>query len=124
MATVAAAIECKSFEHADESRSFEKGKIEWIMMSVGNIARITLQPGWRWSEHLKPLVGTDWCESHHLQYHVSGRLHIAMQDGTEIEVGPGEVSALFSNHDAWVVGDEPVVLIDWAGVPEYARQPE
>jgi hypothetical protein len=70
---------------------------------------------------VKPIAKTEWCEAPHFQYHLSGRLHVLMMDGSEFEVGPGEVSALPSGHDAWVVGDESVVLIDWAGASNYAK---
>ena len=91
-----------------------------LQMGGGTVGRLTLEPGWRWSDHVKPSAGTDWCEAPHFQYHLAGRLAIRMSDGTEMEVGPGEVTALPSGHDAWVVGDEPVVVIDWAGASNYA----
>ncbi len=121
MASITAAVECKSFEKADEVRTFEKGRIEFIHTPAGSVARLTFEPGWRWSEHVKPLAGTDWCEVRHFSYLVSGRIHIAMQDGTEFDMNPGQVSLLEAGHDAWVVGDEPAVFIDWGGVSDYAR---
>ncbi|MCJ7492022.1 MAG: cupin domain-containing protein, partial [Dehalococcoidia bacterium] len=105
----------------DETRTFEKGRLDLINIGGGTVGRLTLQPGWRWSKHVKPIAGTEWCEAPHFQYHLSGRLHVLMADGTEFEVGPGEVSLLPSGHDGWVVGDEPVVLIDWAGASNYAK---
>ena len=114
--------ERKLFAQADEVRTFEKGKIELLKMEGGVVGRMTLQPGWRWSQHVKPLAKTDWCEAPHFQYHVSGRLHIKMDDGTEFEAGPGEITSLPSGHDAWVVGDEPVVLVDWFGATHYAEK--
>lgn len=110
----------KDFKRADEVRTFEKGRVELVQIGGGTVGRITLEPGWRWSEHVKPLVGTEWCEAPHFQYHVSGRLHIVGSDGSEFEVGPGEVSMLPAGHDAWVVGDEPVVAVDWNGAVNYA----
>ena len=71
---------------------------------------------------MKPVAGTEWCEAPHFQYHVSGRLHAVMSDGTEFEAGPGEVTALPPGHDGWVVGNEPVVLIDWSGATNYAKK--
>ena len=72
----------------------------------------TLQPGWRWSQDVKPLAGTELCEAPHFQYHLQGTLHIVMSDGAEFDARPGDVTALPQGHDAWVVGDEPVVVVD------------
>lgn len=119
-----ASAERKDLSHADETRSFDKGAVELVQVGGGTIGRLTLQPGWRWSEHVKPIAQTDWCEAPHFQYHVAGRLHVRMADGTEFEAGPGEVTALPSGHDAWVVGDEPVVVVDWYGASNYARAAE
>lgn len=116
-----AQAELKNFDHPDEVRTFEKGKLELINIGGGVVGRLTVEPGWRWSLHVKPLVDTEWCEAPHFQYQLSGRLHIRMADGTEFESGPGDVSTLPVGHDAWVVGDEPAVLIDWAGASIYAK---
>ena len=115
------AAESKNFDKADEVRTFDHGRVELVSMGGGEIGRLTLEPGWRWSEHVKPIAGTELCEAPHFQYHVAGTIHIAMADGTELEVGPGGVTALPSGHDAWVVGDEPVVLVDWNGATNYAK---
>jgi hypothetical protein len=117
-----ASSEWKKLDAADETRTFPKGKLDLVNIGGGVVGRLTLEPGWRWSEHVKPLAGTQWCEAPHFQYHAAGRIHIVMQDGTEFEAGPGEITALPSGHDAWVVGDEPVVLIDWYGASNYAKQ--
>ncbi len=114
--------ERRLFEQADEVRTFEKGRLDLLKMEGGIVGRLTLLPGWRWSTHVRPLAKTEWCEAPHFQYHVSGRLHIKMSDGTEFEAGPGEVTSLPSGHDAWVVGKEPVVLIDWFGATHYAER--
>jgi len=106
----------------DETRPFEKGKAEIVNISGATIGRLTLEPGWRWSTHVKPIAGTEWCEAPHFQYQVSGKLHVKMADGAEFDSGPGAVSNLPSGHDAWVVGNEPVVLIDWFGAVDYAKQ--
>jgi hypothetical protein len=113
--------ELKDFKTPDEVRTFEKGKAELMHIGDGVVGKFTLEPGWRWSLHVKPIAGTDMCEAPHFQYHVAGRLHIVMADGTEFEAGPGMVSRLPSGHDAWVVGDEPVVMIDWSGAGNYAK---
>src|SRR5580658_816810 len=114
--------EQKGFGSPDETRKLEKAKVELLQIGGGSVGRITLEPGWRWSTHLKPTVKTEWCEAPHFQYHVSGRLHVKMADGSECEVGPGEVSALPPGHDAWVVGNEPVVVVDWSGATNYGKK--
>jgi len=117
-----AKAERKTFSRPDEVRTFEKGKAEIVNIAGGVVGKLTLQPGWRWSEHVKPIAKTEWCFAPHFQYQISGRIHVKMSDGEEFEVGPGEVSALPQGHDAWVVGNEPVVLIDWAGASNYAKE--
>jgi len=118
---MAGTAEQKNFDAPDETRTFERGALHLITIGGADIGRLTLQPGWRWSEHVKPLAGTELCEAPHFQYHVSGVLHIVMGDGTELEAHPGDVTALPQGHDAWVVGDEPVVVVDWYGASNYAR---
>jgi len=105
----------------EETRSFDKGKLELVTLGGVTFGRATLQPGWKWSTCLKPLVKTKSCEAPHLQYHVSGRIRVRMDDGSEDEFGPGEVSMLPPGHDAWVVGNDPVVVIDITGMVEYAK---
>ena len=116
-----AVAERKDFNASDETRTFEKGKVDLINIGGGVVGRLTLEPGWRWSLHVKPVAKTEWCEAPNFQYHLTGRLGIKMQDGTELEAGPGEVTALPQGHDAWVVGNESVVLIDWHGASNYAK---
>ena len=113
--------EYKDFRSPNEVRTFEKGKLELLNIGDGVVGRLTVEPGWRWSEHVKPIAGTEWCEAPHFQCHVSGRMHVAMSDGTEFDALPGMVTRLPSGHDAWVVGDEPAVMIDWAGAVNYAK---
>jgi hypothetical protein len=117
-----AATEHKMFARPDDVRTFEKGRVELVNIGGGVVGRLTLEPGWRWSTHVKPIAGTAWCEAPHFQYQVSGRLHVRMADGTSLESGPGEVTVLPSGHDAWVVGSESVVLVDWQGATNYARK--
>ena len=90
-------------------------------MGDAEIGRLVFEPGWRWSEDVKPIAQTASCEAPHFQYHVSGELAIAMDDGTEFVARPGDVTSLPSGHDAWVVGDEPVVVVDWFGASDYAK---
>jgi len=114
--------EHRSFQAPDETREFPHGRAEILKIGGGEVGRLVFQPGWRWSTDLKPITGTGSCEAPHFQHHVSGRLAIRMDDGTEFIAGPGDVTTLPSGHDAWVVGDEPVVAVDWFGAANYARQ--
>jgi hypothetical protein len=116
-----ALAEQKDFGAPDETRTFERGRLDLLRVGGSEIGRLTLEPGWRWSDHVKPLAGTEWCEAPHFQYHVSGTLRIRMSDGTELDALPGQVTALPQGHDAWVVGDEPVVVVDWWGASNYAK---
>ena len=113
--------EQKSFQTPDETRTFERGTVDLINIGGSEIGRLTLQPGWRWADHVKPIGGTELREDPHFQYHVHGTLHIQMADGTEFDARPGDVTALPQGHDAWVVGEEPVVVIDWWGASNYAK---
>jgi hypothetical protein len=92
-----------------------------VQIGGGHVGRLVLEPGWRWSNDVKPIAGTESCEVAHFQYQVSGRLGIRMDDGTEFVSEPGDVLLLPSGHDGWVVGDEPVVVIDWHGATNYAK---
>jgi len=110
-----------SFAQPDEVREFGHGRAEIVRLGGADIGRLTLEPGWRWSTDVKPIAGTELCLAPHMQYHVSGRLHVQMADGTEFEAGPGDLTSLPEGHDAWVVGDETVVVVDWFGASNYAR---
>jgi mannose-6-phosphate isomerase-like protein (cupin superfamily) len=110
-----ATAERKSFDQPDETRPVEKGKVEIVQLEAGTIARSTFEPGWRWSECVKPIVGGDSCQVHHFGYAVSGRLHVRMNDGEELEFTAGDAVNIPPGHDGWVVGDEPYVGIDVTG---------
>jgi mannose-6-phosphate isomerase-like protein (cupin superfamily) len=110
----------RNLAQPDERRSFEKGQVELVSVGGVTFGRATLEPGWKWSTCVQPLVKTKSCEAPHLQYHVSGRMHAVMDDGTEQEFGPGDVSLIPPGHNAWVVGNEPVVVIDITGMTNYA----
>jgi len=114
-------VEWKDFARPDEVRSFPHGRIELLHVAGGTVGRMTLEPGWRWSNDVKPIAGTPWCEAPHFQYVVSGHIHVVMKDGKEFDLGPGSVSHLPAGHDAWVVGNEPVVGVDWHGATNYAK---
>jgi hypothetical protein len=113
--------EHRSFQAPDDTRAFPHGRAEIVKIGGGEVGRLVFEPGWRWSRDVQPLAGTQSCEAPHFQYHVSGRLAIRMDDGTEIEAGPGDITSLPSGHDAWVVGDEEVVTVDWFGASNYAK---
>ncbi|MFD8147723.1 cupin domain-containing protein [Streptomyces sp. NPDC059708] len=118
-----AAMVRRNFDSADETRPFEdgKGRLDVIETENGAVGRAVFEPGWRWSEHIKPLAGTDSCESAHTGYMLSGRIHVVMDDGQEEEYGPGDFMMIAPGHDAWVVGDERAVALDWTGYGSYAK---
>jgi len=113
--------ECKDFKQPDEVREFPKGRLELIKIGGATVGRAVFDPGWKWSTSVQPLVNTKSCEAPHFQYHVSGTLRILMDDGTEFVCRPGDVSLLPSGHDAWVVGNEPAVVVDFQGMIDYAK---
>jgi hypothetical protein len=114
-------IEKKSLEMPEEVRNFPFGKVELVTIGDLTFGKGTFHPGWKWSESVKPIVHTDSCQAPHTQYHISGRLHVKMDDGTEVEYGPGDVGVIQPGHDAWVVGNVPVVVIDVTGMAHYAE---
>ena len=120
--STAAKAEWKSFGKPGEIREFPKGRLELVDVGGRMIGRAILEPGWKWSESVKPIAQTKSCEAPHFQYHISGVLRVRMDDGTEFDLKPGDVSMLPSGHDAWVVGDEPAVIVDFQGMEDYARK--
>ncbi|TAL56957.1 MAG: cupin [Nanoarchaeota archaeon] len=114
--------EVKDFAKADEVRKFNNGKVELVKIKGAMIGRMTLFPGWKWSNDVKPIAKTKSCEAPHFQYHISGIIHVLMDDGTEMDIKAGEISSLPVGHDAWVVGNEPVVAVDFQGMVDYAKQ--
>lgn len=111
----------KSFDKPDETRTPPNTKIEVVTIGDNTLMRVTFAPGWKWSKDVKPTAGTDSCQTHHVICQLSGHLKTVMDDGTEEESGPGDVIEVPSGHDAWVIGDEPVVGIDIAGGATYAK---
>jgi quercetin dioxygenase-like cupin family protein len=106
-------IEIKSFAAPDETRPFESnGRVELVTLDGREIGKGVFEPGWRWSEHVKPIAQTESCQFAHLGYVLSGRMRVYMDDGGEAEIGPGDVFSIAPGHDAEVVGDEPCVTID------------
>ncbi len=119
---VAQQTEHRSFATPDEIRTFPHGQAGVLDIGGSKVGRYVFEPGWRWSNDMKPIVGTESCEVPHFQYHVSGRLAIRMNDGTELIAEAGDVTSLPSGHDAWVIGDAPVVVVDWYGASNYAKK--
>ena len=116
-----AKMEVKSFGAPDEVRTFEKGRVELVKIGGVTIGRGIFEPGWKWSTHVKPLAKTKSCEAPHFQYQIAGTMKVVMDDGTTRECKAGDVSLLPSGHDAWVVGNEPVVVVDFQGMTDYAK---
>ena len=108
---------------AGELRPFKdgKGQLELVDSGSGFVGRATFESGWKWSEHVKPIAGTDSCEAAHMGYVLSGRMHVVMNDGSSADFGPGDVMVAPPGHDAWTVGNEPCIVIDWQGVKDYAK---
>ena len=117
-------IKKKNLDTPDEKREFPKGQVELVTIEDVTFGRGTFYPGWKWSESVKPIAKTDSCLAPHTQYHIAGILHVKMDDGTEMEYGPGDVGVVPPGHDAWVVGDEPVIVIDITGLTHYAEPAE
>ena len=113
----------KSLDSPEEVRKFEadSGHLELVNLDAGPVGRATFQPGWRWSLHVKPIAKTESCQAAHTGYFVSGRMKVVMDDGQEMEYGPGDFAIMAPGHDAWIVGDEPCVVIDWQGFADYAK---
>lgn len=113
----------RSFDEADETRPFADGKGRLDLLATGGtgVGRSTFEPGWKWSEHVKPLAGTDSCRADHTGYVVSGRIKVVMDDGESAEFGPGDYMRVPPGHDAWVLGEEPCVTLDWTGFADYAK---
>lgn len=112
----------KSIGNPDEIRNFPHGKVQVVNLEGVTFGLATFEPGWKWSESVKPIVKTESCQVLHTGYQISGRMHVKMNDGTEVEFGPGDVGVIPPGHDAWTVGDEPAVVLDVTGMADYAKQ--
>ena len=115
-------IQRRSMNKPDETRNFPKGKVNLVKVGEFTFGLGTLEPGWRWSTSVKPIVKTESCQASHTNYQISGRLHVVMDDHTECDIGPGDVCVIPPGHDAWVVGNEPVVALDITGMEDYAKK--
>lgn len=111
----------KNLGTPDEIRKFEKGKVELVKIGDRTVGRSMFEPGWKWSTHVKPVVKTDLCQAPHFQYQISGTMHVVMADGTEMDIKAGDLMLVPPGHDAWVVGNEPAVGIDFQGMENYAK---
>src|SRR5919206_961538 len=115
-------LEKKTFEQPDEVRTFKNGEVRLVNLTEGTIGKFHLEPGWKWSESVKPVVGTESCQQAHVAYILKGRLHIRLDDGTETDYGPGDAQFVPPGHNAWVVGSEPVEMLDFKGAATYLKK--
>jgi len=115
-------LESKSFDSPDEVREFQDGKgaVHLLNFDSGAVGLGKFEPGWRWSEHVKPIAGTDSCQVQHIGYVLKGRMKVRMDNGDEAEVGPGDAFHMAPGHDAWIEGDEACELLDFGGLTGYA----
>jgi hypothetical protein len=108
-----AGVTAKSFDKPDETRNPDKTLMEVLDLGTVKAARLTAQPGWRWSECIKPVVGTESCQAHHVGVIVSGTMHVVHNDGTETDITAGDGYVIEPGHDAWVVGDAPAIAFEF-----------
>ena len=113
-----------SLDAPEETRPFESGtgQLQLVNLAEHPVGRAIFRPGWRWSQHVKPIAGTDSCQAAHLGYFISGRMKVVMDDGEEVEYGPGDFASMPPGHDAWTVGEEDCVFIAWQGFADYAKR--
>jgi hypothetical protein len=116
-----AGIEAKNFGKPDEVRTPAKTTVEVVHVGPTEVGRFTFEPGWKWSECIKPVVNTDSCQNEHLGYVESGQLRIVHNDGTQVDVASGDAYLIAPGHDAWVVGNEPFVGIEFKSAGTYAK---
>jgi hypothetical protein len=122
MPTSSEKFESKSLNLPEEVRKFDKGKVELVSVAGATIGRATFEPGWKWSTCVKPIANTNSCQAAHFGYQVSGTMMTRMDDGTEKASKAGDVLNIPPGHDAWVIGNEPVVVLDFQGMVDYAKQ--
>lgn len=117
MATVAS----RNMDQPDETRTPPMTIVDVVNLEGVEVGRFTFEPGWKWSDCIKPVVGTDSCQAEHLGYVVSGQLRVAHNDGTEVDLVPGDAYQIAPGHDAWVIGDEPFVGVEFKSAATYAK---
>ena len=124
MTITAAKLVRMSLDQPDEVRPFEgnSGHVDIVNTQAGPVGRATFEPGWRWSEYVKPIAKTDSCQAPHMGYIVSGRMGVVMDDETREDFGPGDVMIVPPGHDAWTIGEEPCIVVDWTGIGDYAKR--
>jgi quercetin dioxygenase-like cupin family protein len=111
----------KNFNPPEETRNFDNGRLDLVELAGNNVGRSTFEPGWRWSESVKPIVGTDSCQVPHVGYAISGHLRVQMDDGTTVDINAGDVYEIPPGHDAWVEGDETFSGVEFESLAEYAK---
>jgi hypothetical protein len=113
--------QAKNFDQPEETRSFENGRVDLVEIAGNKVGRVNLEPGWRWSESVKPIVDTDSCQVAHVGYAISGRLHVVMDNGTDFDINAGDAYEIAPGHDAWVEGDETFTGVEFESLAEYAE---
>jgi class 3 adenylate cyclase len=116
-----ARLQRRRFTEPDDVRTVPHGRIDVVELDDRVVGRMSYEPGWRWSVDVKPIAGTDSCQFHHFGVTLGGRVRVEMRDGTELEIGPGDVFEIPPGHDAWVIGDEPWVSVDFEAMRAYGR---
>jgi hypothetical protein len=116
-----AGVEARDFDSPDETRAPDKTRIDIVRLSGATVARLTFEPGWRWSECVKPVAGTESCQNRHVGVLTQGRLVVRHDDGSEVEIGAGDAYVIEPAHDAWVIGDERAVGFEFESAEEYGR---
>ena len=114
-------VESISLDTPQETRTFPHGEVQVVTVGGSTVGRFTFEPGWRWSASVKPIVGTDWCQSHHVGYAVSGHMHVVDAAGTGAEIAAGEAYDIAPGHDAWIVGPDTFVGLEFKSAAEYAK---
>jgi hypothetical protein len=117
-------LQSRNLDSPDEMRKFDNGEFAVVNLPGTNVGRAVFQPGWRWSNDVKPLAGTESCQAAHTGYIISGHMHVKMDDGAEADLGPGDAFIISPGHDAWIVGDEACVGLDWSAAADYAKSAE
>lgn len=117
-------FQSRNLDNPDETRKFNHGEIGVVTVAGAVVGRAVFQPGWRWSEDVKPIAGTESCQAAHTGYIISGRMHVTMDDGAEGDLGPGDAFVISPGHDGWIVGDEACVALDWSAAEGFAKASE
>ena len=116
-------VDSRAFDSPDETRTPDKTRVEVVRLEGATAARMTFEPGWKWSECVKPVAGTDSCQARHVGVVQSGRMHVVHDDGSEADLGPGDAYVIEPGHDAWIVGDDTFVGYEFESkaAEEYAK---